>query len=431
MEPKRSLGPNTANVSPSNDRFPSKAEGLPGATPLLNPTNRQFVSWLEGDTVLVIEPSANYRASLKRFLANLRIKNLKVVGTVAEARHVMHQEKVGFIICEWAIDEENGLQFCRSLRKIEEHKQTPFLLMSVENLRHDIVLASELRINGYLLKPFSYEDFCAQIETMLRADMNPNPLTTMLELAESRLALGDLNKAEKLFLEALAAKPASARALCGLAKVERGRGNVIVALRFLRDALQYNGDYLEAYREMLAIAEEREDRAGMIQSASVLHAQSPDNPRYTLILARAYLEMGEMNGSLKFFKKTVSLSPRMVEAYKGLGNLYLAREEFEKAKKTLTRAIDLDQGDASLLNSLALAHVRLQQYREGIDCYLMALKLDPNDPRVLFNIGHAHEKRSGTGDLEKARWYYGQALVYQPGFEKAKRGLERLDKGVA
>ena len=155
---------------------------------------------------------------------------------------------------------------------------------------------------------------------------------------------------------------------------------------------------------------------------------SPENPRYTLVLARIYLEMKHLEGSLDFFRKTVALSPRMAEAYKGLGNVYFAREEYEKAMKSYKKALDLDEADVGLLNSLGLAHIRLGQYKEGIERYLMALKLDANDPRVLFNIGHAYEKRADFGDLDKAKWHYAQALKHQPGYAKAQRGIERIDK---
>ena len=63
-------------------------------------------------------------------------------------------------------------------------------------------------------------------------------------------------------------------------------------------------------------------------------------------------------------------------------------------------------------------------FDDGINRYLLALKIDPANPSVLFNIGHAYEKNS---DPEKAKWYYAQALIYKPGFDKATRGLERLE----
>ena len=55
--------------------------------------------------------------------------------------------------------------------------------------------------------------------------------------------------------------------------------------------------------------------------------------------------------------------------------------------------------------------------------YQTALKIKPNDHRILFNLGYANEK---LNDLEKARFYYKQALLHNPDFDKAQRRLEAL-----
>jgi tetratricopeptide (TPR) repeat protein len=384
-----------------------------------------LLSFLGNRTVLVVEPSSNYRTSIKQFLANLKVKNVKLVSSVAEARREMLTTKVGLFIVEWGLDETNGLRFCRSLRKEAAHKDVPFLLLSVENLRKDVILASEVRIDGYLLKPFSYEDFCDKIFGLLKAITQPTVLNNLLDLAEERLARGEIADAAKLFEESLGVRETSARALCGMARGARARDQAEEAMRLLREATRWNPEYVEAYRVMLEIAEEQDDRAGMVQTASILHALSPENPRYTLILARTYLEMEQLEGSERFFKKTIALSPRMAEAYKGLGSVNMAQEEYEKAMRNFKKALDLDADDISTLNSLGLAYVRLGQYKEGIDRYMVALKLDPHDARVLFNIGHAYEKR---GDFERAQWYYAQALIHKPGFDKAARGVERAER---
>jgi len=386
---------------------------------------KKLTDFLGDRVVLVIEPTINYRTSVKQFLTNLRVKNLKLVGSVAEARREMLTRKVGFFVVEWSLDDMNGLQFCRSLRKEAAYKDVPFLLMSVENLRHDVILASEVRIDGYLLKPFSYEDFCSQIFNIIKQHQAPSQLNALLEQADAQLAAGDLAAAEAAYIESLSLRERSARAFCGLARIARQREDPDTAMKHLREATRSNPEYIEAYRMMLDISEDREDRTGIIQAASVLHSLSPDNPRYTLVLARTYLELNQLEGSERFFRKTVALSPRLAEAYKGLGSVYMAQEEYEKAMKSFKKALDLDADDISTLNSLGLAHVRMGQYKEGIDRYMVALKLDPNDARVLFNIAHAHEKK---GDVERAKWYYSQALIRKPGFDKAARGLERLEK---
>ena len=72
----------------------------------------------------------------------------------------------------------------------------------------------------------------------------------------------------------------------------------------------------------------------------------------------------------------------MAEAYKGLGKLYLIRDEYELAMKNLTKALDLDDNDISVLNSLGMAYVKVHRYRDGVEKYQTALKIKPNDHRI-------------------------------------------------
>jgi tetratricopeptide (TPR) repeat protein len=373
---------------------------------------------------MVVEPTSNYRNSIKQFFVNLKVTNAKYVSSVADARREMLTTRVGLFIVEWSLDSINGIQFCRELRKDPLHKETPFLLMSVENLKKDVILASEVRIDAYMIKPFSYEDFCSQLQLIVKASTASSEITTMLENGEQLFSEGAYEEAEKVFDEVLAVKTNSARACCGKARVKWSRHDHEGAMHLLRMAANFNPDYIDAYRIMLEISEQRGNRAGIVQAASILTSMSPENPKYTLILAKAYADMSHLDGSEKFFKKTIMLSPKMAEAYKGLGNLYLAKNEYEKAKKNFSKALDLDADDISTLNSLGTTFIRMGQFSEGVNRYLVALKLEPNNPSVLFNIGHAYEK---IQDFEKAKWYYAQALIQKPGFDKAVRGLERVE----
>lgn len=390
--------------------------------------NKRLSDFLGDRWVMVVEPSSNYRTSIKQFLTNLKVKNMKLVGTVAEARRDMLTNKIGLFIVEWGLDEINGLQFCRALRKEPGYKDAPFLLLSTENLKQDVILASEVKIDGYLLKPFSYEDFCTQIQTIMKNITNPSRGSNILDLAEEKIQRGELDQAEVLLAEAETLRGRSARGLTMQARLLHKRGDPKGAMAQLKEATRINPDYIEAYRSMLEIAESTGDRTGIIQAASVLNSLSPENPRYTLVLAKTYLELSHFEGSEQFFKKTLSLSPKLAEAYKGLGNVHLAQDEYEKALKNFKKALDLDSEDISTLNSLGTTYVRMGQYKEGIDKYLIALKLDPHDARVLFNLGHAYEKK---GDLEKAKWYYAQSLIHKAGFDKALRGMERVEKQLA
>lgn len=215
----------------------------------------------------------------------------------------------------------------------------------------------------------------------------------------------------------------SARAICGMAKVSLKLNETAKAIDLYEKAVQANPDYTEAYRELVEIFQELGPEDKLLKYAFRINELSPDNPKYTLILAKAYLESSQFGESEQFFKRTIRLSPKLAEAYKGLGKLNMMQDDYQSAMKNFHKALDLDRGDVSILNSLGMAYVRLDRYREGIEKYLAALKFSPHDSRILFNLGYAKEK---IGDEEQARFYYQQALDHKPDFEKALRRLEAI-----
>lgn len=157
--------------------------------------------------VLVIEPSATYRTAMKNFFYKLRIKTVRYVTSASEARQEMLAIKVGLIICEWQLPEKNGLIFCRELRREKKYMNTPFLLLSGDTFRSYVILASEVGIDGYLMKPFSFEEFRGQIASLLQNQYNPNPFNSLLERAEVHINGNETWVAETLLNEALSLRP--------------------------------------------------------------------------------------------------------------------------------------------------------------------------------------------------------------------------------
>src|SRR5690606_20024370 len=113
------------------------------------------------------------------------------------------------------------------------------------------------------------------------------------------------------------------------------------------------------------------------------------------------------------------------EAYRGLGNVFLEKKEYDKAIKTFKKALDLAPQDLGLLNSLGLSYVKKGYLVKGIDHYKLALRIDAANWQVLFNIGFAEEKRQ---NFQMAITYYERALASNPDLEKAERRIRSLKK---
>lgn len=380
---------------------------------------------LGAKSVLVIEPTLNYRNSIKGFFSNLKVSNYKFVSTVKEAKIALLTLDVGLFICEWSLKQTNGIQFCREIRENSRFQAVPFLLLSVENLKKDVVLASEVGIDGYLLKPFSYEEFREAMLNSLKVQNVPTQINRSLQDAQALLEGSDLDQAEDLYNKIIAKSPLSARAWHGLAQIADKKGDQAKAVELLKRAIDMNPDYVDALRELIETLAIRGPVRDLILYSTKAHEISPENPKYTLILAKAHLEEEDYTASEYFFKKTIRLSPKLAQAYKGLGRLYMIQEDYDSAMKNFEKSLDLDEQDVSTLNSLGMTYVKLGKYQEGIDKYQAALKIRPNDHRILFNLGYAKEK---VNDFESARYFYQQVLSMKPEFDKALRRLKALGK---
>ena len=388
-------------------------------------TAKKLGQFIGKKSVLVVEPSKNYKSSIKGFLTNMRIDKIKLVSSSVEAHRELLTTPVGFFIVAWDLAGENGLKLCRELRKQSLYTETPILLLSAENMRQDVVLASEVGIDGYLLKPFSYEDFAAAVEHIVTSREFPSPVNQMLNEAFAKLACKETEKAGELFTNALRECPTSARAQCGLAATAYLRGDKNDAIALYKQAIDSNPSYIDAYRDLIDILMAQERSADLYDLAKTVNTLSPGNPRYTLIAAKAALDMAHLEESEQYFRQTIRLSPKLAEAFKGLGNIDIAREDYASAMKNFKKALDLDGSDFGVLNSLGLAYVKIGKFKEGIEKYRAALKMSPHEPKILFNLGFAKEK---MGDIEDALFYYKRAVEYDPNFAKAARRLEVLIK---
>lgn len=375
--------------------------------------------------VLVVEPTLNYKNSMKGFFSNLKLQNVKFVSSVKEAKVALLTLDVGLFICEWSLKEQNGIQFCREIRENARYQTVPFLLLTVENLKKDVVLAGEVGIDGYLLKPFSYEEFQDALVHVLKVQHTPSTINKNIAEAQNLMGEDNLEAAEDLFKKIVAESPLSARAWHGLAQIADKKNDPGKALELLKRAVDINPDYVDALRDLIELLAIRGPVRDLILYAQKAHEISPENPKYTIMLARAHLEEEEYALSEQFFKRTIRLSPKLAQAYKGLGRLYMIQEDYDSAMKNFERALDLDEGDVSTLNSLGMTYVKLGKFQNGIDKYQAALKIRPHDHRILFNLGYAKEK---VNDFQSARYFYEQVLSMRPEFDKAARRLKALPK---
>lgn len=79
----------------------------------------------------------------------------------------------------------------------------------------------------------------------------------------------------------------------------------------------------------------------------------------------------------------VALDPRNVDAYEGLGNLYLAMKRFPEAREALGFILKFRPNDASVLTSMGEAAFAQEKFDEAVGYFKRAVDLRPGNPKYL------------------------------------------------
>ncbi|MFK7872650.1 MAG: tetratricopeptide repeat protein [Oligoflexales bacterium] len=379
-------------------------------------------SYLRDQFILVFEPSDASRRHIGDFLERLWPQKVILASKTQDIPHLTHRKKVGLYIAEWLDPEgDSGVELCKHIRRQGDH--SAFLLMGQEKTRQDVILASEVGIDDYLLKPFSFTDFSKRIRTLCQKLLHPSYLERQLRDADFKYLNQKYDTAFHIYQDIIQKNPESSRATCGMASVAIQKKQWDQAKLYLQQARVLNPEYIRTHQLLLEIYLHEKNHQKSFQTAQHLHNLSPQNPRYILSLAHIFLELEDFSQSEKNFQKILQTCPQQAEAWKGLGHISFAQENYDKAEKLYHKALKLDHDDASILNSMGTTFVRLEKYEEGIHYYQLALSLVPTEPKILYNIGYAYER---FGKQNLARDYYQQTLKIQPDHIKSIQGLDRL-----
>lgn len=109
----------------------------------------------------------------------------------------------------------------------------------------------------------------------------------------------------------------------------------------------------------------------------------PNAIKRSLDHAAEFVRANEMVQAEKLYIEIISHNPKNVDAYEGLGNLYLKNRQHEQARETLRFALRLDPDNASALMSLGQIETAQDNYKEALDALRKAIVIRPKNPKYL------------------------------------------------
>ena len=114
--------------------------------------------------VLVVDDFATMRRIVKGVLKQLGFSNIIEAEDGNLALKELQKEKVGLIVSDWNMPNMTGLDLLKSVRGDGNLKDIPFLMVTAEGQKENVVQAVQAGVSNYIVKPFTPETFSAKLE---------------------------------------------------------------------------------------------------------------------------------------------------------------------------------------------------------------------------------------------------------------------------
>ncbi|MDK2954619.1 MAG: two-component system, chemotaxis family, chemotaxis protein CheY [Desulfovibrionales bacterium] len=119
---------------------------------------------LQDLTVLVVDDFRTMRSVIKNILKQIDITNVLEAHNGAKALDVLHENAVDLILSDWNMPRMTGIDFLRAVRADGDLRELPFVMVTAEGMRENIVEAIQAGANGYIIKPFTPDQLREKIE---------------------------------------------------------------------------------------------------------------------------------------------------------------------------------------------------------------------------------------------------------------------------
>lgn len=107
--------------------------------------------------VLVVDDFATMRKIIKNVLKQISIENVLEAENGKHALTVLAGESVDLIISDWIMPEMTGIEFLKACKNDDNIKKIPFIMVTAEAQKDNIMEAIKSGVDNYIVKPFTPE----------------------------------------------------------------------------------------------------------------------------------------------------------------------------------------------------------------------------------------------------------------------------------
>jgi two-component system chemotaxis response regulator CheY len=107
--------------------------------------------------VLIVDDFATMRRILKNIMKQIGFSNITEAENGKNALKVLKSEPIDLVLCDWNMPEMAGIDLLNAVRGDDQLKAMPFVMVTAEAQKENILEAVKAGVSSYIVKPFTAE----------------------------------------------------------------------------------------------------------------------------------------------------------------------------------------------------------------------------------------------------------------------------------
>jgi two-component system chemotaxis response regulator CheY len=119
--------------------------------------------------ILIVDDMKGVRILISKLLGELGYKKISEAGNGQEAFDALENQRksgnaVGLVIADFRMPVMDGLQFLAKVRNSSEYASLPFIMLSAESEKDNVIQALKAGVTDYLIKPATVKTLQKKLE---------------------------------------------------------------------------------------------------------------------------------------------------------------------------------------------------------------------------------------------------------------------------
>jgi len=117
--------------------------------------------------ILVVDDFATMRRIMKNILKQLGYTNITEADDGTTALEELKRGSFDLIISDWNMPKMTGLDLLKLVRSDSVYKDIPFLMVTAEAQKQNVIEAVQAGVSNYVVKPFTAEAIADKLDKII------------------------------------------------------------------------------------------------------------------------------------------------------------------------------------------------------------------------------------------------------------------------